>query len=226
MSGSSTGGNILTGANKKGLDAFLIEFGGRAFPFPDIAGTYKGKKVAILGDAACVWDDVERLGLRFDQRRGAVATDQWDLMTINKMVELTPGNIEHAYSNEASLLLKFVAARRCEYQGEFYGPRHTHSSTRGASWHWPWGGFGTSALGACIVAVGLGYDRIVLCGIPLDESPHNGEPPWRRTGFRTEAADSVGAGINRYWQRARDLAFEGKIKSMSGRTRDWLGEPC
>jgi hypothetical protein len=71
------------------------------------------------------------------------------------------------------------------------------------------------------VGIGLGYERMVLCGIPLDDGPHNGEPHWRKSSFTNEAADSDD-GMNRHWKRARDLAFKGRVKSMSGRTKDWL----
>ncbi len=206
------------------LDDFLAEYGGRAFPFPNIAGRYEGKKLAVCGDAACVWDDLEALDCRVNHRRGCVG-GPYDFMTINKLVETFPGNIEHAYSNEFHLLEKFIAARRSEYRKEFDGPRNTHSCNRGAKWHWPLGGHATSGLGATLVGVGLGYDRIVLCGVPLNDGPHNGEPHWRKCTFTREAASSATGDVNAHWKRARDLAFRGKVKSMSGRTKEWLGSP-
>lgn len=208
----------------KGWD--LSDYGGLAFPLPAIAGTYSGKRLVIVGDAAGVWADLEAFGCRVDHRLGAVAKKEaggWDFLTVNKAVETFPGNIEHAYSNEPALLMRFIAARRSEYLGEFYGPMHIHSgSTEGAMHRWPWGGWGTSGLGACFVGVGLGYDQVVLCGVPLNDGPHNGEPPWRKGGFTREAASTVGGGINTHWKRARGT---GKIFSMSGRTREWFGAP-
>jgi hypothetical protein len=208
------------------LEQFLAEFGYNNRQIPDIAGKYagKGKSLAVCGDAACVWDDLERLGCRYNHMRGKVYRDGWDFLTINKLVETFPGNIEHAYSNEPHLLERYVAARRPEYRREFDGPRHSHSCVSGAKWHWPWGGHATSGLGAAIVGACLGYDQVVLCGVPLNDGPHNGEPPWRKCTFTREAADSSD-GVNRYWLKARELVFKGKVKSMSGRTRDWLGTP-
>lgn len=225
------------------LREFLAEYG-NANPLPDIAGKYQGKNLAVCGDAACVWDDLERLGCRRNHNRGSVYKDGWDFLTINKLVETFPGHIEHAYSNQPALLNKFVAARRNEYRHEFSGPKHTHSMLSGAKWLWPIGGQGTSGLGAVLVGVGLGYDLIVLCGVPLDNGPHNGEPHWRKTAFTNEAADEPvrpsriltprtspprGSGggaapCNKHWRRARHI-FGSKIKSMSGRTRDWFGSP-
>lgn len=212
------------------LSDLLSEYGYSERAMPAIAGQYRGKGLVICGDAACIWDDLEAFGCRHDGgARGSVMKEGFDFMTVNKLVETFPGNIEHAYSNEPHLLDKFIAARRSEYTKEFTGPVHTHSSNPGAKWLWPWGGHGTSALGACIAGLGLGYFPIVLAGIPLDDGPHNGEPHWRRCRFRTaEAAGpkNYPETPNRYWMAARDLAFEGKVKSMSGRTRQWLGAPC
>lgn len=200
----------------------LRDYGGLGFPLPKIAGSYAGKGLVIVGDAWNVWQDLEAFGCRVDLRHGCVAKEGFDFLTVNKAVETFPGNIEHAYSNEATLLMQFVAARRSEYAREFTGPLNIHTGNGGgASNIWPWGGWGTSGLGAGFVGVGLGYDMVVYCGTPLDEGPHNGEPPWRKTAFTREAADSSD-GINRHWKRARGCK---KLFSMSGRTREWLGAP-
>ncbi len=211
------------------LDDLLTGYGGRAFPLPKIAGEFRGKGgLIVCGDAACVWDDLERFGARQNAGQGSVGKSGFHVMTVNKLVEVFPGRIHHSYSNQPHLLNKFIEARRGEYRMEFGGPEHTHSCNEGAKWRWPWGGQGTSGLGAVLVGVGLGYDQIVLCGLPLDNGPHNGEPHWRKCHFAvSEAAGPKGIvnGENSHWKRARELAFEGKVRSMSGRTAEWLGRP-
>lgn len=178
----------------------------------------------VCGDGACIWDDLERFGCKSTINRGRVLKPGWQFMTVNKMVETFAGDIEHAYSNEPSFLKTCISARRQEYALEFEGPKHVHSISTGSQWVWPFAGHGTSGLGACLVAVALGYDRIALCGVPLDDGPHNGEPPWRTTAFASsEAAGAVGSDRNSHWHRAK-IAFEGKVKSMSGRTKKWLGD--
>jgi hypothetical protein len=196
-------------------------YGAEQFPLPKIAGTYKGKSLIVCGDAACVWDDLETFGCVSRVERGSVAKSGFDFLTVNKLVETFPGNIEHAYSNEPWLLEKFIAARRNEYAREFSGPHNTHSCNKGSRWRWPWSGRGTSLLGATLVGLGLGYDAVVICGGPLDNGPHNGEPPWRRCQFDKE----VEGLMNSHWQEAMTVAFEGKVRSMSGRTMKWLGRP-
>lgn len=117
-----------------------------------------------------------------------------------------------------------MMARRNEYAKEFNLKPNIHSCNDGAQWVWPWGGHGTSGLGATVVGVGLGYKRIVFCGVPLDDGPHNGEPPWRRTKFASSEATDHKGGPDEHWQRAIQ-AFRGKVFSMSGRTREWFGCP-
>jgi hypothetical protein len=210
------------------LSDLLTGYGASKFDLPPIAGVYAGKNLVVVGDGHCVWDDLERFGCRVDHRRGSVGKIGWDFLTVNKIVEVFPGVVEHAYSNEAMLLNKFIAARRSEYE---FGPvRNTHSCTDGAQHRWPWHGHGTSALGAVLAGLGMGYEQIVLCGIPLDDGHHNGEPHWRRTKFMSsEACGPAGSGpegMDEYWKKAKVLAFEGRVKSMSGRTKLWLGAPA
>lgn len=200
----------------EGLREFLSSYGISQGSLPKIAGQYEVGSCVVCADAACVWDDLERFGCRSSngvERRG------WSFITVNALVSVFPGRIDHAYSNSGAVLRRFIAARRDEYINEFGPPCATHSTTAETDWIWPWHGGGTSGLGAILTALGLGYTNIVLAGMPLDSSPHNGEPPWRRTHIGQEASEGS------HWERARKLAFKGKVKSLSGKTREWLGEP-
>lgn len=198
---------------------------------PDIAGGYAGRNLVICGDGHNVWEDLDRFGCAKREARGSVWRDGWDFMAVNKIGETFPGNIEHWYSNEPRVLARIMPARRDQYAREFPNPWHVHSISElppniGLKLNvWPLGGHGTSSLGATLVAAGLGYDKIVLCGVPLDDGPHNGEPPWRVTAFRSsEASGGQRTDRNTHWQKAIDIAFDGKVRSMSGRTRNWLGD--
>lgn len=206
---------------KIGPDELMSEYGGGQFP--EIAGTYSGNLV-VCADAQCVWDDLERYGCRDGTGRGRVSKEGHDFMVVNKLGETFPGRIEHWYSNEWAVLEKFVAARRNEYRREFDAPQHTHSRS-GAKWNWPWTGHGSSGLGAILVGLWLGYEKIVVCGMPLDDGPHNGEPPWRGCRFESsEVSDTVSGNPDHHWQKAIKY-FDGRVKSMSGRTQKWLGSP-
>ena len=212
---------VITDSTATGLDAYLKQTGGGGLP--KIAGTYTGGLV-VCGDAACVWDDLERFKCKSVINGGRVLKPGWQFLTVNKLVEVFPGDVEHCYSNSSRCLNLYVPARRDEYAREFGGSLHKHSISTGVENVWPFNGCGTSGLGAVLTGIGLGYQRIVLCGLPLDDGPHNGEPPWRTTAFASsEAAGAVGSDRNGHWELAK-IAFDGKVRSMSGRTKKWLGD--
>lgn len=200
-----------------GLHDFYSSYGISRSSLPRIAGRYGGGGIVVCADAACVWDDLERFGCRSGNE---VYRYGWSFLTVNGLVATFAGRIDHAYSNSGSVLRRFIAARRDEYVNEFGPPLATHSTTSETDWIWPWHGGGTSGLGAILTALALGYTRIVLAGMPLDDGPHNGEPPWRRTHISREVEDG-----DIHWQRAMKLAFKGQVKSLSGKTKEWLGEP-
>lgn len=203
---------------------WLSEHGGAEFDPPEQMVAKYDKGLVIVGDAACVWDDLERFGCRVNHRKGSVAKDGYDFLCINRAVQTFPGNIEHAYSNQFDILEGFIKARRSEYRLEFSGPHHTHSCNKGAKWRWPWGGWGTSGLGAVFCGSIMYKGPIVLCGVPLDDGPHNGEPHWRKTTFTREAADTVNGDMNKQWRKAKDVVGP-RLRSMSGRTLKWFGSP-
>ncbi len=74
---------------------------------------------------------------------------------------------------------------------------------------------GSSGLFACKVAIDLGFDRLVLCGIPLlkDQGRIDGKSHWNgETAFRQG------------FLQARP-ALAGRARSMSGWTQTILGTP-
>lgn len=76
---------------------------------------------------------------------------------------------------------------------------------------------GTSGLYLCQVALLLmGYDKVIACGMPLSDGPHYFDnKPW-------EAAQPYRRG----WKEAfGQREVRGRIKSMSGWTRELCGEP-
>lgn len=85
----------------------------------------------------------------------------------------------------------------------------THDGWRHAP---AWGG--SSGLFGVAVAMELGADRIVLCGVPLDPIPHIDDPePWRD------------ATRYRYAWRVHEVALRACVRSLSGWTRGLLGAP-
>lgn len=74
---------------------------------------------------------------------------------------------------------------------------------------------GASGLYAAKVAlVDLGADKVILCGVPMDDSPHfNDDAPWQDADAHWPAFEELDANI------------KARIRSMSGRTADYLGKP-
>lgn len=73
----------------------------------------------------------------------------------------------------------------------------------------------TSGCLAAMLALHFGYAPVVLCGIPLDDSgrfhaPHDEERSYPET--------------NDTWAWLREKHGD-RLRSMSGRTRDWFGAP-
>lgn len=174
-----------------------------AHDYPALEGSESGTLV-ILGGAACVWKDLNNARLH--------TTASWDadIMTVSDITMHFPGVIRHAYSNSHDQILRHIHNRRDTLIQQYGEVGYAHSLQV-----WPWPGHGSSGLGACLTGLGLGYDRIILCGIPLDGQPHYFDPPWA-----TSQLDKENLQI---WERMRDEVFEGKVTSMSGRTRDILG---
>lgn len=183
--------------------------------FPSINFTRLTDNLLIIGSGRCVWNDLIKVNQTLD----------WDVCCINDIIMHYPGYITHAYSNDHHTLNKWVDARRPRYRMDFKENilKHTCQVGRNDHFVWPFPGHGTSALNACYLGIALGYSNIVLAGVPLDNSGHYFDPPWCVTNFINEVPERDGE--LRYWKDAKENIFNGKIKSLSGRTAELLGCP-
>lgn len=170
--------------------------------FPD---PYKNKhhegQLIIVGSGRCVWDDLQHIH------------GPYDVMAVNDMIMHYPGPLKHAYSNDAKWLPKWVEARRPRYVMD-WGKPIMHSCNEGAGFRWPMPGHGTSGLNAAYVGLGMGYDRIILCGIPMDNTGHYFDPPILKTNYDKGM---------RFWGNLKKI--HPHVYSMSGKTRELLGSP-
>jgi len=181
-------------------------------PLPDIAGTYSGKLV-IIGCSRGVWDDLKDL-----------MPIECDVMCINDMISYYPGEITHAWTNNEGRHESYWASRRSLYKKRFGEPLfHTLSRWNSEHISWPYTGIGTSSYNACRAGLDLGYDEIILCGLPMDDSGHFWEVPFdefrverpRKLDFDMQFAADYGL-----WEGIKGT---GKVKSMSGNTKTYLG---
>lgn len=184
---------------------------------PAIAGKFSGRRLVIVGSGRCVWEDLIALGPFTLECPG------WNTMALNDMIVHFPFRLHHVWSNDHRPLKHWLEVRRPEFK-KLDDKIEVHTEVYEHGWHaWPWPMHGTSALNACYTGLALGYEQIVLCGVPLDDSGYYWAPPWIGSQFDKEVPDRED-GL-RYWSRAEKEVFDGKVKSMSGRTKALLGSP-
>lgn len=152
----------------------------------------------VIGSAACVWDDLSRWPV----------TDETPVVAVNHMILDAPGNLIAG----ATLHPEMAAQWACRGV-----PIYAPSAGKGPEIEAPhcqdW--YGTSGLFGIEVALWLGAERIVLAGCPIDETPHYYDGatlmPWLehyRDGWMASLPE-----------------IKGRVKSLSGWTREILGEP-
>jgi len=187
----------------------ILNLGIPSSEYPDLVDKFSGRLV-IVGGARCVWNDLGRLGFTHG------AMPKTEIMVINDIVMHFPGAIKHFYSNDSVSTPKWIAARRRLLSKPYGNPEYVHTCRKGRGYNWPWPGHGTSAMGAVYTGLALGYEKIILCGIPLDNTGHYFDPPWVETNFIREVGFK-GNGQIKYWRKARDEVFMGRVFAMSGR---------
>ena len=119
-------------------------------------------RLIIVGTARCVWDDLSRSNLL-----------SADIMAINDMICHYPFHLDYAFSLNKEMLNNWVEAR------QFPGKPEKHSK------HVPH--VKSSGMNAVYCGLDLGYDEIIVCGVPLDNSGHYFDPPWKKTRFNRNA---------------------------------------
>lgn len=195
----------------------ILNLGIAAAQYPDIEGSESGPCL-VVGGAACVWADIRPFQAEYGGKFGG----KFDVICVNDIGMHFPGPVKHLYSNNVGFLKKWRDARRDQFCSTYGFIQHLHSNHKGHLF-WPWPGSGTSALGAVYTALALGYDEIILCGVPLDDSPHYFDAPWRQSSF-TKQVPLKGSGQIKYWAHAAEHIFQGKVTAQSGRLQELLGE--
>lgn len=185
---------------------------------PRVAGKFSGP-LLICGSGRCLWDDLERLG-------------EWpgDMMCVNLCGIFIPRKPQHWVSLHADFFQWMLPLRQqlgdvtFSAEGVHVGHViHTHSIQHcaGVMHVWPKlfvpPGEGGSGMGAIRIGFGLGYESCVLAGMPMDGSGYFYDPPQpthNHTGFFDAVRNAHISG-----------ELRGRVKSLSGRTRELLGAP-
>ncbi len=167
----------------------------------------------VIGGADCVWEDIKQATALFEPDAYFV---------INDMIPLGSGPCDYAGSLHAEKIPEWV--RRRGHSGySAVGEVWCHKMASGRGKVAPGGGVdrltpdwaGSSGLFACKVAIQEKFDRIVVCGVPLDAAQNHvtRSRPWH-------VANAFRGG----WQTRKKIIAP-YVRSMSGYTKDLLGEP-
>jgi hypothetical protein len=153
---------------------------------------------------------------RHRDREAAFALFTPDLViACNHAFRDEPGRVDHAVTMHPELYPKWIAAREeagFPPAGKLWHSRH-HISKVGSEPIESWGG--SSGMLCIRVALTLGCNRIVLAGIPMEKMMrhYDDDKPWHEARQYWPA-----------WERAIPQ-FHGRVRSLSGWTREKLGAP-
>lgn len=169
----------------------------------------------VIGGAQTVWDDIVAL----EELIGGPWPDL--VIAVNDVGSHWPRHLDHWVSLHADKFRAWEQRRAANgYPNgyELWGHRSKNIVDRQVK---PWGG-GSSGLLAVSVADILRCDRVVLCGIPMNDMPHFQESKEHNPTKRWPSANSHWRAWERFIPKKRMPEW---VRSMSGRTRKVLGAP-
>lgn len=201
------------------LEKLWTILGGRG-SIPSRAGTFRGPLLIMGGGRVAtgdqqkprfetVWDDYAK-----------VRPWKGEIMAVNDVGMHLHDRVRHWVTLHAEYAPGWMAFRKGHLYGSGDTPMwHGHKAKPGIDVVWEMDQIGgTSGLFACFVALLLGYEEIVLAGVPMNGAGHYFDPPWYGSSFDDRSTELV-------WKWAAMNVFEGRVTSLSGRTKEWLGVP-
>jgi hypothetical protein len=198
------------------LTAQLI--GEKAAAMPRIAGTRTGPLI-VVGTGRTMWADL-----------AALDTLDADVMAINMAGVFLPRAPQHWASLHGEKFQWWIPLMHADgvawnERGFSAGPvMETHSYRRypGVKHVWPDSIMpptdGGSGLAGIRAGLAMGYAPLILAGMPIDDTGHFYDPPGR-------ALATHGMFLAVFRQAAKH-EFRGRVRSMSGATRELVGAPC
>lgn len=171
-------------------------------PLPGLVNSKSGS-LLIMGCAPCVWDDLKA----YD------CIHKGDRMGVNESISAYKGRYQHCVSLHPARLYFWTKTREDKPL--------IHSTHRAGGFPeiiWPLHRDGAlSGIFACLISLLMGYEQVIVAGMPCDSTGNFYENEPRPLA----GADSTKA----EWLRAHDAVFKGRVKSLSGWTKDQFGAP-
>ena len=176
---------------------------------PRQANSFRGIAL-VLGTGRNVWGDLRAAeSILYDRRRDVICVNDICMHYRRPVVHICA--IEHKF-------MKGIAAVSA-YRRQEYTHNHSTLPAEGVTCVWDIANNGgTSSLFAVKVALACGYNRVILAGVPLDRSGHYYDGSGVETDYDCRAIRAV-------WDQAAAEVFAGRVRSMSGQTREFLGFP-
>lgn len=184
------------------------------------------RPLLICGSGRSLFADLAAMSALAGGVEPAMEAD-YDIMAVNDAYLALPV-VHHLVSYHDELLFPWLMIKGPRFlnngvwQAQPEPPVVCHSQREGKAvdrvWVFEEGG-GSSSFFGVQIALELGYERIVLCGVPFDASGRFYFPPWQN-GHDYAGTDG--------WEIWEKWHAEGKleaVRSMSGRTRTLLGQP-
>ena len=183
---------------------------------PSIAGS-DDNNILILGGAKCVWEDYFEACKLMPSHKIMCVNDiggQFKAEPIHHMVSLHKGffTATKLLRKEKSMLEKY------------YG--HCSVQARDADYIWDMENVGgTSGVFATKVALAIGAKKIILCGIPMDNSGHYFDPPDASDNRTTKFGEQRGTLQPIREMKQFSQCVQQRVRSMSGNTAKIFGQP-
>jgi hypothetical protein len=181
-------------------------------PIPKELGSRKGN-VIILGGGRTVWQDY------FNAR---TILNSYEIICINDIVlHFKAEPVHHLITKHSNIISSLIYIGLTRRRGKVITHSTTASKDVDVCWDIKDTG-GASGLFAAQVAVLLGYEKIVLCGVPMDNSGHYYDPLTPQDNNSTMFND---VSITAWQEMAQIEGLKAKIRSMSGRTMALFNAP-
>lgn len=179
-------------------------------------GSESGEAI-VCATGHTMWDDLISAGFQ----PGSRVQDK-GIVAVNRAMQDLPCHIDHSWSNHTQMLYWWANGRDEVHQAaEKHYPKktiqHSQKDFRTVV-SWPeFGMAGTSTLSATYLAFALGYNKVHLCGTPMDNGPHYYDPPWHKTNFDNRHNA-------RYWANAEKRFFKGRVVYHSPRLKEAIDD--
>lgn len=182
------------------------------------------RPLLVCGSGRCLFDDLAAASALSGGIEIAIDAD-FDIMAVNDAY-LALSGVRHLVSYHDELIWPWLMLKGPRFldNGEWKAGDgvmcHSQRENKGVDRVWAFDeGGGSSSLFGVQIGLALGYRRIILCGVPFDASGRFYFPPWQN------GHDYAGSDGWDIWEKLHDAGELANVRSMSGRTRQLLGEP-